>query len=228
METVENVRLLLAHRDVYPPYRGWSPEKVQQWEQLRLGYVYRRELELLSNLFRSKEETIGLDIACGTGRFAQLFHGQYVGLDHSPSMLKSAWSKGIGNLVLGDAFSLPFRQHVFSTVLFFRFTHHLDPQKVVVFFEGVLPITKPKGVLVFDLTHRRSIPYLIAKAFRIRLVGSDPREIERMFVCSKKTRINAFFLPAISYNFLSMKVAKLVDALFSRFFPARSFWRVGS
>jgi len=221
-----DIMMLLSHKNTYSPYREWSPEKVQKWEQLRLGYVYRQELSILSGLFDQDEETIGLDIACGSGRFTQLFHGVYVGLDHSPSMLKSAKSKGIDNLVLGDAFNLPFRPHKFNIIFFCRFIHHLDTQEVVNFFRKVLLFVKSKGCFIFDLTHKFSFPFLVSKIFRVRLMGRDPKEMDKLFVGYRKTRIKAFVLPAISYNLINPKLARVIDLTLSRFFSARSFWRV--
>jgi len=226
MTKLEELTMLLSHKNVDSPYRGWSPEKVQQWEHLRLGYVYKKETEILDTLFVFDEDSVGLDVACGSGRFAKLFNGEYVGLDHSPSMLESAREKGINNLVLGDAFHLPFRRRVFSTTLFFRFIHHFETEKIMEFFREVIQTTKTKGVLIFDLTHRRSIPYFVAKAFGSRLMGSHPGEMDNFFTRLRRIRINAFVLPAISYNFIPPKIAWLIDALFTKLIPARSFWRL--
>lgn len=67
-----------------------------------------------------------LDVGIGTGRFAKPLSERgfdVTGVDVSRRMLMKAREKGLGGLVLGDAYALPFRDKVFDGAIIVHVLH---------------------------------------------------------------------------------------------------------
>jgi len=76
-------------------------------------------------LYAHAEEPV-LDVGCGSAVDAGGF-GEYVGLDVTAPFLRSArFDYGVGNLVLGDARCLPFRDGCFATAYCKDLLLHLE------------------------------------------------------------------------------------------------------
>jgi len=106
----------------------------------------------------TRKDTV-LDVACGPGLVALDFarHSAWVtALDLTPKMLEEAEKRArdanIANVTwtLGDAYSLPFEDNTFSTVVSrFAFHHYQDPKAA---FAEMVRVTQPGGkVLVADV-----------------------------------------------------------------------------
>jgi SAM-dependent methyltransferase len=70
-----------------------------------------------------------LDLGVGTGRFAyplQKIEIDVVGVDANSTMLRKARSKGLENLVMGDACALPFRDGTFEVIISVHLLHLIE------------------------------------------------------------------------------------------------------
>ena len=224
MGALKKLGLLLKARGKYPPYKDWDEATVHQWENIRKGYVYEREREIFARLRKGYSERV-LDLACGSGRYTEMFECRdYVGVDFSSAMLRLAKKRyPEAHFVLADAFCLPFRDGVFDEVFACRFIHHYTD--LFGFYCEVRRILSANGVFVFDLTHKLSIPYVIARLLRITLYAKNKSEFiaEYDSILSVVDSVEFFFLPSILYSLMSRLVSGKIDDLFSRFLPTRSF-----
>lgn len=115
-----------------------------------------KEKEMLLSLIKPEGKLI-LDIATGTGRFAELLEsegGKVIGLDASREML----TPGKAEYLIGDALSLPFSDNVFDITISMRFIHLLKPDQIDGFIEEVARVTKDK--FVFETLHPLSLRLL--------------------------------------------------------------------
>jgi SAM-dependent methyltransferase len=119
-----------------------------------------------------------LDAGCGTG--GNLAHlegaGRRVGLDFAPEALAGCRTRGLRELVRGDATALPFAAASFDAVLSMSVIYHQwvrDPAKAVAELHRVL---KPGGVLLIDVPAYQSLysthddAVMTARRFREREV----------------------------------------------------------
>ncbi len=115
-----------------------------------------KEKSMLLDLIDPNEKKI-LDIATGTGRFAELLQregGKVVGLDASREMM----NRGEADYVLGDAMKLPFEEKCFDTTVSMRFLHLVGPGNIEDFVKEVGRVTKDK--FVFESLHPMSLRIL--------------------------------------------------------------------
>lgn len=216
--------MLFEARDKYPPYKDWNKPKVFEWEKIRLGYVYNTEKKIFKRLMQGLNHGRILDLACGSGRFTTIFNGEkYIGLDFSPSMIRLSKERNPeSDFVIADAFKLPFSHETFDLIFACRFIHHYED--LTVFLGEVSRLLKPNGVFVFDVTHKASLPYLIARIIGITLYAKAPIQfIKHLKPCRS---IKYFFLPSVFYSLIPLSVSKVIDRIFSRILPSRSFWVV--
>lgn len=104
----------------------------------------REEIEKLLELVDTEDKRI-LDIATGTGRFAEAMEetgGDVVGLDASREMLRP----GRAGYLVGDALELPFKDKVFDVTTSMRFLHLLRPRQIPEFLGEVERVTEEKFV----------------------------------------------------------------------------------
>lgn len=227
MGLLDKLSLLFKHRDKYPPYKDWDKETVQRWEGIRVGYVYKKEKELFKSLLIDKKLNV-LDLACGSGRYTKMLNaGKYVGLDFSPAMLKLAKERYPENhYILADAFHLPFKEEVFNQVFACRFIHHHSDLRV--FYHEIAEVLSKDGVFIFDITHKLSLPYILAKILNITLYARKQHgfteECNPVLVLSES--VTAFFLPSVVYSLIPERLSLYIDKLFSKIFPSRSFCRM--
>ncbi len=116
----------------------------------------RKEQETLLSLVDPEGKYI-LDIATGTGRFAELLSkngADVVGLDASREMLKQSSVE----CVQGDALKLPFKDDSFDAAVSMRFLHLLDHPQITDFISEVGRVTKEK--FVFESLHPLSLRML--------------------------------------------------------------------
>jgi len=77
-----------------------------------------------------------LDVGVGTGRFSKPLQDagfEVVGIDVSEKMVKKAKEKGVKNLILSDACSLPFRDNVFDATICIHILHLISKWKTALF-----------------------------------------------------------------------------------------------
>ena len=80
-------------------------------------HLFKKEREILLSLIRRGSSL--LDVACGTGRHVRFFKTHKInaiGLDASKEMIRYAKSISNDRYIIGDAHSLPFKDHSFDYV----------------------------------------------------------------------------------------------------------------
>jgi SAM-dependent methyltransferase len=113
------------------------------------AYVVRRELAIVSSLLPPKGRV--LDVACGTGRLGTVLGSSHalVGVDASEAMLEQARAGGrYEQLVVGDAFALPFADDSFDAAVALRLLFHF-PEPISILRE-LSRVTRPGGVVVVE------------------------------------------------------------------------------
>ncbi len=178
--------------------------------------VDRREKQLLLSLVEPQGKRI-LDIATGTGRFAELLqeHGaDVVGLDASSEML----SPGGAQYVVGDARALPFADDAFDTSISMRFLHLLRSHEVSSFIREVARVTRDH--FVFETLHPCSLrilyqwmlpqrSHLYSNSFLKQLCDGMPvvRDIQH---------VQAFLVPYGLYQLMPLELAEAVSSIDTR------------
>ncbi len=112
-------------------------------------YVVRRELAIVAGLLPSKGRV--LDVACGTGRLGTAIGKSHtlVGVDTSEAMLEEARARGqYEQLVVGDAFALPFADDSFDAAVALRLLFHF-PEPLAILRE-LSRVTRPGGTVVVE------------------------------------------------------------------------------
>ena len=111
----------------------------------RVADIYDRTRGLPSEVMARLVETLTnklnycktiLDVGVGTGRFSKPLQDagfEVVGIDVSKKMIKKAKEKGMRNLILSDACSLPFRDKVFGAVVCIHILHLISKWKTALF-----------------------------------------------------------------------------------------------
>ncbi len=175
-----------------------------------------REKEILLSLVDAKDKEI-LDIATGTGRFAELLSskgGHIVGLDASREMLMQNEVES----VQGDALNLPFENKSFDTTISMRFFHLLDEEDIEDFILEVERVTKDK--FVFESLHPLSMRILYQWALPqgsslysnsfLKKKFSDLSMVEEVNFYQK------FIVPYGLYQFLPLDIGEKVNELDER------------
>jgi len=120
------------------------------YSKIAEGYdeLYGKEQSAKLGLIRKRVSDNGLvlDIGSGTGS-SRSFFKDVVQLDPSFGLLK----KSSGLLVCGVAESLPFKDHVFDSIISVTSLHHTDIKKVV---PEIKRVSKPGASFAFSILRR--------------------------------------------------------------------------
>lgn len=173
----------------------------------------KKEKEMLLELIDPKNKRI-LDIATGTGRFAELLErkgGRVVGLDASREMM----DRGEADYVLGDALKLPFKKKCFDATISMRFLHLVSPGQIEEFVEGVARVTKEK--LVFESLHPMSLRILYQWALpqnsRMYSISFLKEKFEDMDIVSRANYHESLCIPYGFYQCLPFDLAEELSEL---------------
>lgn len=112
-----------------------------------------KEKEMILSLVEPKNKII-LDIATGTGRFAELLErqgGKVIGVDASKEML----THNRVECIQGDALNLPFKDDSFDITISMRFFHLLETEDIEDFIVEVARVSREK--FVFETLHPMSL-----------------------------------------------------------------------
>jgi len=121
---------------------------------------------------RVAEGRTALEVGCGTGLVMQRvagFAAHVTGIDVSPGMLARARERGL-DVREGSATALPFPDAAFDVVYSFKVLAHVDPVEPAL--AEMARVTRPGGHLVFDAYNRRSLRFLVKRAFGPRRTSS--------------------------------------------------------
>jgi len=172
-----------------------------------------REKSMLLSLVDPKDKVI-LDIATGTGRFAELLSrkgGYVIGLDASREMLMQNKVES----VQGDALKLPFKSKSFDITISMRFLHLLDQEDIENFILEVGRVTKDK--FVFESLHPLSLRILYQWALP---QGSSlysnsllKKKFSEIPIVKKVNFYQKFIIPYGFYQFLPLDIGEKVNEL---------------
>lgn len=172
-----------------------------------------REKEMLLSLVDPKDKEI-LDIATGTGRFAEILSskgGHLRGLDASREMLMQNEVES----VQGDALNLPFEDKSFDMTISMRFFHLLDEEDIEDFILEVERVTKDK--FVFESLHPLSMRILYQWALP---QGSSlysnsllKKKFSKLPVVKEVNFYQKFIVPYGLYQFLPLDIGEKVNEL---------------
>ncbi len=175
-----------------------------------------REKEMLLSLVDPKNKEI-LDIASGTGRFAELLSrngGHVIGLDASREMLIQNKVESIQ----GDALNLPFKNKSFDITISMRFFHLLNQDDIDDFILEVERVTKEK--FVFETLHPFSLRILYQWALP---QGSSlysnsllKKKFSELPVVEKVDFHQKFIIPYGFYQVLPLDIGEKVNQLDER------------
>jgi ubiquinone/menaquinone biosynthesis C-methylase UbiE len=218
-----------------------QPEIAKEYDELRFGgasgaWVNEREIEIalrFATPFRC-----ALDVGCGTGRLMRAFakHGKAVGVDTSLAMLEQSRrqdpASDSADLVRADAFSLPFANASFDTVLALRFIFHFEDIETL--FREVARILTLRGSFVFDAyiwSPRMQIAMNSAR-WGGKIYNHPSRKVEqiaRALGFQIQIRETAFLFSPFIYRLLPLPMVRALDQM-ERHMPARFrsrvFWKL--
>lgn len=173
----------------------------------------RKEKDILISLVDPKDKKI-LDIATGTGRFAELLEkngGEVVGMDASREMLKQSRTEK----VQGDALKLPFKDKAFDETVSLRFLHLLESDDITRFIEEVARVTKDK--FVFESLHPVSLrifyQWALAQGSSMFSNSLLKKEFKKISEIKDVRYKQVFAVPYGMYQILPYKLAKNVKKL---------------
>lgn len=181
-------------------------------------WVSNRECFAILDLVRNNTDGLCLDVACGQGRLTSYMqkHGfKILGVDSSHPMLatNSDFDK-----VAANAFSLPFKDNMFPTIVSLRFLFHLE--NLDSFFKETSRVIKPKGLLSVDIanwTPRILFPFLNRNG------GSVYSHFQQIKMIAAKYDLNFVrerpltYLPSSLLKFLPLKKAKKLEFLWKKY-----------
>lgn len=160
MKSKEQIKSELAGQ-----YYGKTAE---EYDSIRADDPRRRAvIEIQKNITRSFLKDAGksniLDVACGTGRFFELYAPREIyGIDISSDMLKIAGKrKGVKKVMVADAEKIPFKDNTFDVVNTSQFMMHTPFYKNVI--SDMTRVAKPGGSIIIDFPNRYSISYFFTR-----------------------------------------------------------------
>lgn len=134
---------------------GDSPERDYSKKLHTFGEFAAPELRRIINDLRLEEESVVLDVGCGTGLGTQLLRAhaaRVIGVDLSlPHVRATARSEGGAGFVVADARRLPFPDHSFDVVWACNSLNHLsNPERAL---RDLWLSLRPAGRLVVAQSH---------------------------------------------------------------------------
>ncbi len=144
---------MLTKKDIMAFYDGYKAGECGKYSNV---YEQQGRLAAILSLIDLSTMTLVLDMGCGTGwltrQYANLTHGQAIGIDFSVESVNAAYSKakeaGIYNVkfIAMDAEELQFGDDSFDCIICSEVIEHLlNPQKAL---EEMARVVKPDGVVV--------------------------------------------------------------------------------
>lgn len=112
-------------------------------------YIHYQEDKILKRYLNPNQNSLNLDVACGTGRF--LNYANY-GVDISEEMLKVAQAKfPNAKLNTAKADALPFEDDFFEHIISFHLMMHLNQELVQKILHEVHRVIQKGGLFIFDV-----------------------------------------------------------------------------
>jgi ubiquinone/menaquinone biosynthesis C-methylase UbiE len=134
----------------------------------------------LSELIKSNNSDLLLDVGCGTARYAELFSGKYHGLDINKDYIDFAKQNHKGTFLVMDAADIKFPDQTFDFVFNVGILHHIPDEKVKTIIDEMKRVCKNNGkVLIIEAVYPSKlnfIGYLLFKFDR----GKHTRTIKHL------------------------------------------------
>jgi len=132
-------------------------------EDVRRRAVINIQKKITMDFLKDSPGKKMLDVACGTGRFFEIYGDREIyGIDISSEMLKQAAKrKGVKKVMVADAENIPFKDNNFDLVNTSQFLMHTPFYKKVV--KEMTRVTKKKGSLIIDFPNKTSLSYFFTK-----------------------------------------------------------------
>ena len=114
-----------------------------------------------------------LEVGCGTGLILQRVapHTRSArGVDLSPGMLEGARARGL-DVMEGSATALPFADASFDLAYSFKVLAHIPDWDACM--REMVRVTRPGGLLIFDIYNRNSLRYLIKRLWGPRSTSTS-------------------------------------------------------
>ncbi len=173
----------------------------------------KREKQKLLSMIEPEGKTI-LDIATGTGRFAELLcenGADVVGLDASREMLSS----GEAQYLVGDALSLPFADKSFDMTISMRFIHLLTGDDIPSFIEEVARVTEERFVFesLHPLSLRLSYQWALPQGSHLYSNSFLKKQFEDIPVVKEIEYDQTFLVPYGLYQIMPLKLAEAINRI---------------
>ncbi len=172
-----------------------------------------KEKETLLSLVEPKGKDI-LDIATGTGRFAELLSREganVVGLDASKEMMMH----NMVECVQGDALKLPFEDKSFDVTISMRFFHLLETKDIEDFIIEVARVTKEK--FVFETLHpmslRMTYQWMLPQDSSLYSNSLLKKKFDKIPEVKKVEFREKFIIPYGIYQLLPLDIGETVNKL---------------
>jgi ubiquinone/menaquinone biosynthesis C-methylase UbiE len=129
----------------------------------RRKLIFKIQKKIISSFLNDAKGKNILDIACGTGRFFDLYLPREIyGADISKEMLNQAKKKkNVKRTVVTNAEKLPFKDKTFDITITNQFIMHLPSYKKLI--KEMARVTKKGGSIIADFPNKTSISYFFTK-----------------------------------------------------------------
>jgi len=120
-------------------FNKYEKRGAYHWKEFNQNTAYRKHALIVQQWISSGRT---LDIGAGDGLITSLIDAE--GIDDNETAVKLAKEKGV-NVILGDAYGMPYKKNIFDNVLMGDVIEHLKyPAKVI---DQIKKVLKPKGRL---------------------------------------------------------------------------------
>jgi len=124
--------------------------------------LYKKRIKFIKDLELFKDTYSVLDIGCGTGLFAEITHGYYVGIDSNSRNIERANKKSYKEAKIFrciDISVLEKEKAKFDITLIVDVLHHLDSRECINLLKDSAKITK-KYLINFDIVLKKDQPFI--------------------------------------------------------------------
>ncbi len=180
-----------------------EPEVYQQMKRIEDKHWWFLEHQILvKKHISTNNNTLLLDIGCGTGKILSLFsQGSRVGLDIEDIALKLCREKKLPHLLQADAFYLPFKEETFDYALILQVLYHRRAKEEKKVLKEVWRVLKRGGILLitepaFEFLRRE---HDIVEHTRKRFTREELTQVvsEAGFKIVKTSYVYSYALPLI-------------------------------
>lgn len=162
----------------------------------------------LERTMKPAAEDFVLDVGCGTGRYADIFHCNYFGIDSSKSNVDYAQKKHKRGLSVMDASRLAFRDNMFHYAFVVGVFHHMDNDTATHAIREIKRVCRPGGTIV--------IIEPIYPTNKLNIIGYILSRLDRgKFIRRPKDLVSILSSASCSFSYTLQKCFPFEDILIS-------------